>query len=198
MTDNTTETSNVCIDQIAEIVSVCEGNPLSDWTNVILTFLAVAIAGFSAWCAWHANKSSKLQSSREYFDKICGDKFHEKLNEIRLQFRPVKSRLVRNTGFDGDEIANIEVEINSIRASINELYIEALTIDELLKLEDDQKIQDIADEIQDKLMSLIGYIKGQEDDWYDRSNSCVDAIEAKLAKTRNRYLDLRNNYQLRN
>ena len=90
-----------------------------------------------------------------------------------------------------------DTKITSIRTLANELYIEALSIDELLKLEDDLKIQDVADEIQDKLMSLIGYIKGQEDDWYDRSNSCVDAIENKLAETRSRYLDLRNNYQLK-
>ena len=112
MTDNPKETSNLCVEQIADIISVCESSPLSDWTNVALTFLAVIIAAFSAWCAWRANTSSKLQSSREYFDKICGDKFHEKLNEIRLQFRPVKSRLVRNAGFNTNEIENMGYKNN--------------------------------------------------------------------------------------
>ncbi len=191
-----TDLLEVCLQNTQEILHACNLNAASDWSNVGLTVLATVIAGFSAWCAWHANRSSKQQASREHFDRACGDKFFEQLKEVRSKFNPIKSRLVRSANLSDDEIDNFKTSIQHIRTLVGKLFTEALSMDEYHDVKSPEKLQGLVDTVLEKLTALIGFIDSQEDNWHNRANSCVDDVESGCAKIQKKFFDLRSKHKM--
>lgn len=180
--------------QYAHLVSDPLGEPncLSEWLNFSLTLLAVLFAGISAWAAWHANKSAQQQANREHFDRIYGDKFHTTLKKVRADFRPIKSQLL-SSNISPEKVEGIKGSIRLVQNST--LYTESLSIDEAFKLKEEGSLQNLCDEIEEKLMAISGYIENQEGNWHQRANGCATAVEDVFGKMNCVYLKLRNAYK---
>lgn len=163
-----------------------------EWTNIIVAIIATLAAIISALCAWHANKSSQKQAKREYFDKVCGDKFYQELTKAREFFRPIKSQLM-SSNLSPEKVEAIKAGIRSIDGC--KISTECFKIDEILEAE--EKLTEICDDIYKQLYAIKGFIDEQEGEWFSRANSCIESIDNGFTSMVRIYLNLRNKAKIK-
>ena len=177
----------------AEYISkISELSHRFDWPNFIVALAVAIFAAISAVSARNANRSSRVQANREYFDKVCGDGFYTALKLFHKTLESIKSSSLSSQSLQENlqQIKNLTKELLT-----GSLYTECMNIDKVATAHDSTRLQETYNSVEDRLTAILGCLEQDAEKVHLRLQELIDALTKDLSVLNQEYLGLRNAYK---